>query len=411
MSTTYNVQPGDTLESIARKQYGTESASKQIAEANPGLSEPLTAGVQIITPSAPGDLPEVIPQISADNENEVAVIIEGSVFRFWEQITITRSIDAMDVINFSAPFDPEAEGFRDTFRPFTFKPMQITVGGEPLFTGTLITVNPKIENRRKTLMVGGYSLPGVLNDCTPPASSFPLEFNNQSLREIAAVMTAPFGIAVDFRAGQEDSFLRVACDPNKRVYAFLVELAKQRNLIVSSSSNGELIFWQSVEAGNPVAILIQGDKPVLSITPFFSPQEYYSHITGIEPVVVGSEGSQFTVKNERLKGVLRPINFNANDIEGAAIKEVVEAKSGRMFGNMASYTIKVSTWRDSSGNLWTPNTTVKVRAPGAMIYNDYEFIIRAVIFNRERASETATLNLVIPGSFSGQNPEVLPWEE
>lgn len=410
MSTTYKVQPGDTLETIARKQYGTETAAKQISDANPGLSATLIPGTQIITPTAPGTAPDVIPQVSANNENEVAVIIEGQTFRFWENISITRAIDSMDLVEFTAPFDSEAEGFRATFQPFTFKPLSITVGGEALFTGTLVAVDPKIENKRKVLSVGAYSLPGVLNDCTPPASAFPLEFNNQRLKEIAASIAAPFGITTEFQADQGDVFARVACNPGKRALVFLIELAQQRNLIVSSSSIGHLIFLQSVEVGNPVALLSQGDIPVLSISPAFSSQDYYSHLTGIKPVVVGTEGSQFTVKNSRLQGVVRPITFNVTDTESGGVKTAVEAKSGRMFGNMASYSVKLSTWRDTTGSLWKPNTTIKLIAPEAMIYSNYEFVIRSIVFNRDSASETATLNLVIPGSFSGKNPEVLPWE-
>ncbi len=410
MSTTYEIQPGDTLESIARKQYGNEAGAKQIEEANPGLNKTLIPGTQIITPAIPGTAPDVIPQISANNENEVAVIIEGQVFRFWESIQITRSIDAMDTVEFTAPFDAEAPGFKETFEPFSFKPLLITVGGNALFTGTMVAVTPNIQNKKKIISVSCYSTPGVLNDCTPPASAFPLEYNNQGLRDIAASLVAPFGITTEFIADQGDIFPRVACPAGAVILRFLIDLAQQRNLIISSSSDGKLVFWQSVDGGSPVAFLSQGNMPFLALSSAFSPQEYYSHITGIEPVIVGSEGSQFTVKNPRLQGVVRPFNFSASDTETGNLKTAVEAKSGRMFGNMASYSLKVSIWRDSSGKLWEPNTTIKLIAPEAMIYSEYEFVIRSIVFHRQRASETATLNLVIPGSFNGKIPEVLPWE-
>ena len=82
-----------------------------------------------------------------------------------------------------------------------------------------------------------------------------------------------------------------------------------------------------------------------------------------------------------------------------------------MFGAMASYSVALSTWRDPAGNLWAPNTTLKLQAPGAMIYNSYEFIVRSVEFSKDSTSETARLNLVLPGAFSGQIPEALPWDE
>ncbi len=411
MSTTYSVITGDTFESISRKKYGTEKEADRIARANPGVAEPLTAGTTLTVPVLP-EAPQNLQQAAdSSTDDEVAILIDGKRFRFWDKVRITRAIDTMDTVEFGAPFDADAPGFRDTFRPFSFKTVVITVGGTPLFTGTMVTVNPVLENAQKIISVSGYSLPGVLNDCTSPASSFPLEFDNQGLREIATAMAAPFGISVDFQADQGAVFERVASEPGKKVLAFLTELAKQRNLIISSSSRGKLTFLQSSEGGQPVARLQQGVAPVLSVTPFFSPQEYYSHITGIEPVVVGLAGSQFTVKNPRLLGVTRPLTFNAPDTLDADVKSAVEAKAGRMFGNMASYSVRVATWRDPSGKLWEPNTAIKLLAPDAMIYNEYEFIIRSIEFSRDRATETATLNLVIPGSFSGKVPEALPWDE
>lgn len=411
MSTTYNVITGDTFESISRKKYGTEKEADRIARANPGVAEPLTAGTTLTVPVLP-EAPQNLQQAAdSSTDDEVAILIDGKRFRFWDKVRITRAIDTMDTVEFGAPFDSEAPGFRETFRPFSFKTVVITVGGTPLFTGTMVAVSPVLENAQKVISVSGYSLPGVLNDCTSPASSFPLEFDNQGLREIATAMAAPFGISVDFQADQGAVFERVASEPGKKVLAFLTELAKQRNLIISSSSRGKLLFLQSSEGGQPVARLQQGVAPVLSVTPFFSPQEYYSHITGIEPVVVGLAGSQFTVKNPRLLGVTRPLTFNAPDTLDADVKSAVEAKSGRMFGNMASYSVRVATWRDPNGKLWEPNTSIKLLAPDAMIYKEYEFIIRSIEFSRDRATETATLNLVIPGSFSGKVPEALPWDE
>lgn len=410
MSTTYSVIAGDTFDSIARKKYGTENEADRIARANPGVAEPLTAGTVLtvpVLPSAPKDLQTQAPAADPD---ETAILIDGQRFRFWDKVRITRAVDAMDTVEFGAPFEADVPGFRETFRPFSFKPVVTTVGGSPLFTGNMVAVSPAVENSQKVVSVSGYSLPGVLNDCTPPASAFPLEFNNQGLREIATTLAAPFGLSVIFQADQGAVFERVATEPGKKILAFLTELAKQRNLIVSSTPEGALIFWQSVEAGSPVARLQEGSAPVLSVTPFFSPQEYYSHITGIEPVIVGLAGSQFTVKNPRLQGVVRPITFNAPDTLDADVKAAVEAKSGRMFGNMASYSVRVATWRDPQGELWAPNTTVTLLAPDAMVYSEYEFVIRSVEFSRESKVKTATLNLVIPGSFSGQIPEALPWD-
>lgn len=410
MSTTFRVTAGDTFARIARLRYGDAAEADRIAQANPGVVEPLTPGTQLIVPPLPG-LPEDLPGLAAATTgSEVSILINGQRFRFWETVRITRAIDAMDTLELVAPFDADLPGFRDLFRPFSFQPVAATVSDERLFAGTMVAVTPVVDNDRKTVAVSSYAQPGVLNDCTAPASAFPLEFDNQGLRDIAGALAAPFGLSIDFQADQGAVFERVAVSPERKLLAFLTDLAQQRGLLIASTVDGALQFSRPAPAGQPVAVLAADSAPVLSVTPFFSPQDYYSHITGIEPVVVGLAGSQFTVRNARLQGVTRPLTFEVTDTLEADLKAAVEAKAGRMFANMVAYDVAVSTWRTPGGALWAPNTTVKLLAPDAMIYRPYEFLIRSVVFNRGPTAETATLNLIIPGSLSGQVPEVLPWD-
>lgn len=406
----YSVRPGDTFESIARRVYGDERRARAVAQANPGVSEPLAPGTVLAVPPAPGAPADRAPQAPATVENEVALLIGGQRFRFWSDLRLTRSLDAMDTVEFSAPFEADAPGFRDTFRPFSFKTMDVTVGGAPLFTGTMVGVMPALNNDQKTIGVSGYSRPGVLNDCTAPASAYPIEFNGLDLRAIAAALAEPFGLSVVFDGPIGSAFERAAVEPGGNVLSFLSDLARQRGLVVSSTPEGALLFQQSATVGSPVAALRQGASPVLGVTPSFSPQQYYSHITGLEAVRVGTQGSQFTVRNPHLAGVVRPMTFSAPDVEGGDITDAVRAKNGRMYGNMAAYAVQVDTWRDPQGQLWTPNTTVTLEAPGAMVYSPYEFVLRSVAFDRSGSKESAELDLVLPGSFSGQTPESMPWD-
>ncbi len=410
LSTTYNTIAGDTFEIVAKKVYGDGSKGNVIAAANPGALEPLTAGISLVIPALQGAPKNLIQPAAAAGQDEVSVLIDGKRFRFWDGVQVTRSLDQMDTVEFGSPFNETDKNFREIFRPFSYKSCEVTVGGELLFTGTLVGVSPNV-GEKKTVQASCYSLPGVLNDCTPPASSFPLEFDGQGLRDIAEALITPFGLDIIFDEDQGAVFERAACNSGQRILSFLAGLAKQRNLVISSNEAGAVVFLRSTELGQPVAILEQGQSPLTKVMPSFSPQEYYSHITGIEPITIGLGGSQYTIQNPRLNGVLRPMTFDVPDTPDADVKTAVAAKAGRMFGNAASYSIEVSTWRDPQGALWTPNTTLKLLAPNAMIYSSYEFVIRSVRFNRTSKSASAVIDLALPGAFSGETPETLPWDE
>lgn len=414
---SYTTIIGDTFELIARKRYGDEQQSSRIAKANPGVNEPLKAGLTIVIPTNWSVTPsDALSSAVSNNLSEVSLLIDNKRFRFWTDIRITRSIDNMDIVEFSAPFDSNIgietlSSFRKIFKPFSFKSVVVNVGGDVLFTGIMVGINPVLENTSKIISVSCYSLSGVLNDCTAPTSAYPLEFAGLNLRDIAKTLIEPFGLDVEFTIDPGAIFDTVAIKETETVLSFLISLAKQRNLIISSTSEGKLLFQQSITIGNPVVKLFQGKSPLISVTPLFSPQEYYSHITGIEPVAIGSLGSQFTVKNPRLTNTLRPNTFKVPDTPDADVKKAVEARMGRMFGNMVSYSASVATWHDPDGNLWKPNTTVILHAHDAMVYKNYEFVIRNVDFKRDNNSESAILNLVIPGSFEGKIPDTLPWDE
>lgn len=349
-------------------------------------------------------------EVVSSNPSEVALLIEGERFRFWESIRISRSIDSIDKVEFSAPFEASNPSFKEKFRPFSYKKVSVFIGGRLLFNGVMVAVTPNITTEKKSVAISCYSIPGVLGDCTMPSSAYPLEFNNSKLDTIAKKLCAPFGIKPVFTAGIGASFERVALDPGQNILAFLTDLAKFRNMIISSTSDGKLLFQKSASSGKPVVRLFQGEPPIIEISPTFNPQEYYSHITGIEPATTKHSGSQFTVKNPKLNGVLRPDTFRVENTKKADVKEAVNAKLGRMFGNMVSYSISLATWFDPSGNLWEPNTTLKLKADDAMIYSEYEFIVRSVEFSKEADKETASMTLVLPGAFSGEIPKALPWD-
>ena len=410
MAKSYKTIQGDTFEIISRKVFGDESGSFKIERANPGLIEPFIAGVLVSIPEEPEAFRS--GSVTTNGENDVSILIDGKQIFGFSSATILRSIDSFDTISFLSPYDPNDGVQRDIYRPFSYKKIEVFIGVNAIFTGVMVNSVPVVSNDGLVVSCSGYSKPGVINDCMPLLNKKTLEYNGVGLIDISRDLVSPFGLAVVFNDDQGSIFERVAIDPTQSILNFLTGLAKQRGLIISNNNSGDLVFSKSVSSDDDVSsILKEGVLPVLSIQPFFSPQNYYSDITGIEPVFVGRTGSQYTVKNERLPGIIRPMNFTVEDTLDADIKGSCQSKIGRMFGNMASYDVDLSSWRDSNGKIWEANKIVELTAPGAMVYNGYKFIVRSVEFNMNRDSFTSRLNLVMPGAFSSEIPKALPWEE
>lgn len=343
---------------------------------------------------------------------DITISIGTRDFEHWPgEVEIKRSLDNFSTVTMTAPFEPEEAIFRETFLPFSYKPMKVLVNGELLFTGQLIGVEPVSTAKSRTVRCSGYSLPATLADSTMPSSEFPIEYGDRTLRQIAELLTKPFGInvAIEESADTGARFKRVKLRPTEKVGSFLTKLAKARGVVMRDDKLGNLVFLTSAEPGNPVVAFKEGATPTTSVAATFSPQSYYSEITGFATMKAGRRGSGFTEKNGNLPDVVRPLNFTLGDVNAGDLPGAVAAKMARMFGNMVAYVVKVPTWHDPSGLLWAPNTTATLHAPGAMVYKETELLVRDVFLMAGQDSVTASIGLVLPGAFSGEQPESLPW--
>jgi prophage tail gpP-like protein len=342
--------------------------------------------------------------------NEVTILIDGEDFRFWSDLEINRPLDSFDTFSFTAPFDPDSPLLRGTFEPFSYKPVEIKIDGELLITGVLF-IKPRLNPSDNTISCSGYSTPGVLNDCEFSPDSYPLEFDGLNLQGIANAAAEPFGIDVVFDTDPGVKFDQVAAKPGSKILSFLIGLAKQRGPLISDSPAGELVFFTPVESGAAVAAIHQDQNRFLGGDPTFNEQQYFSSVTGLSPNTTGLFSEKFTVENPHLSDVLRPHTFNIKDTTDIDIQTTVKAKAGRMFADAVGYEITVQGWRDDNADIWAANKLVKLLAPGIMVYNESELLIKSVGLKRaSEGGDTATLGLVLPGVYSGKIPEVLPWE-
>lgn len=404
--------PYDTFGAIARRNYGDHRKADLIKSANPGVDEPIIAGTAITIPPEINTEPDQSPSPSRAKLNKITLKINGKLIELWTEIRIKFSLDSMDTVELTAPHNPGDPVFRASFKPLKFSEVTVAIDGVVIFTGTLMFIDPDVSTKGRTIHASCYSRPGVLADCTPPASYLDkLQWDDTSLQIIAEKLAEPFGIKVVFNAKSDIVIKRIALNVGDKIFPILVKLAQPRGLIIGNTPSGDLLFDRPAKTGAPVANLVEGEPPFLSAKPSLNPQEYYSSITGIEPTIVKVlKGEQLPIRNPHLNGVVRPLTYTVDDVDATG-KNSVHSKMGRMFANVVSYNLILAGWRDENGNLWAPNTTVNIYAPGAMVYSPYEFLIRNVILSRSIDNgEVTELALVLPGVFDSKIPKVLPWD-
>jgi hypothetical protein len=181
MSKTHIVVSGDTFTKIAIRYYGVAAKYPQIIAANPFLTgrpkesdgTPRIVVGDIIT--IPSDTSAVAVEedettatdISADPD-ELTLKLGTDKFRYFTGYEITQNIDVFDVVNIDFPFDNERRDYRELFRPFRYRNVDMFIGGEQLFNGTILAPSPDINADSKVMTLAAYPLCGIANDCTRP---------------------------------------------------------------------------------------------------------------------------------------------------------------------------------------------------------------------------------------------------
>ncbi len=345
-----------------------------------------------------------------ERNEDVRVHLRGQEYTGWGDLEITRTLDSFSTLGFAAPFEPEQERFREDFRPFSFHDLDVTVGGEPLFTGTLNDVDPSTVPDSRTVGVSAYARPGVLAFCHMPPSSWPLEFNGLNLQRIAERLGAPWNLGVLVDGGDVGAaFDRLSMEPDADPYAFLTDIAQQRGFVVADHPDGRIWLRRSATDAAPIILrLTEGEPPLMSVGVAFSPREYFSEITAIGGARAGRPGASATVQNPHARA-LRPRCYKPDDTEAGDVPAASRAQLGRMFGAAVTYEVPLPTWRNPQGVLWEPNQVVTLEAPGAMVYRPTRMIVRTVSLKKSASEQSAVLGLVLPGVFTSEAPEVEPW--
>jgi prophage tail gpP-like protein len=425
MSRVHRVQSNDTLGSIAVRYLGTASAWPRITGANPHLANRRKAvdGSPFIFPDdmliIPEDQTENRPASAitktitlSDQEQDVSIIISGKKFTGFTGYTLNLAYDSFDTFSFQAPYDTELAEIRSAITPFAFISCEVFYHDNLLFKGILLTPDPELKGDASEITLQGYPLCGVLNDCMIPPTKYPLQCMGITMKGIADAACEPYNIPVIFAGDIGPRFTEVSIEPTDKILDFLSRLAKQRNLLFTNNEKGQLVFFNP-KTEKAFATFRESKLPLMSVKPKFNAQAFYSHITGFAKTDAYSPSMSYTFENRYLinKGIMRHHSLTIEDTETFSdLENAVKAHAGRMFADCVSYQLVCENHVNEKNEVFKKGMSVCVIAPSAMIQRETTFIARNIKLSRTVEGKTAELTLVLPGSYTGELPEVFPWE-
>lgn len=413
--TFYTVPKGSFIDTISLKAYGRDRNS-DIVEANEQLlkGRAIAAGLPQIYPGDKLWLPvddldvQEDETIEADSPDEIGIRINGKIFRGWTVTSIARSINNIaDSFSFTAPFDPD-DPDSVYLDPFTYLETDLFIGGKPYIYGRSEGWNPTLNENNTMTSISCRSRAGVIIDCTSELKG--LNFNKQTLKQIADKLLNSFGIKTEFPYGDSGIINKTKRNITDKIYSVLQGLAKKVGYIINSDRKGGIKFDKANVDGKPIFNLIQGEQPLIgSLSASYNGTERFSDYTAISQSN-GNPSNNSTAKDESIP-ISRPLIFSAKDTKQGDIATAAEWKRNRALGKSAPITAKVGTWRDKNDDLIYENEIVTLYAPKISIYNETSFLIEKVSFSKtESGGKQATLTLVLPETYTSIFPEVFPWQ-
>lgn len=379
-----------------------------IALANPGYRLGVYPnGVRILIPRDPLARLFEAADPSETDPNRVSFRIDGRLFKDFTFLSYGRTVSSIGTFSISMAYEPDELNLSR----FGYQELDILVGGEPVFRGTLTKVTPSLDES-KTLSLSGYSLPGKLASLTLPASLYPLQFKGMNIFEICERVAGAFGISVEKGENVDlEKFEDVTADHTVIAMSFLSNLAKQRGCVLSDTPEGALLVHAPSDGpALTVVELEEGQHPLVDVSTESNEERFYSSVTGVSKSVAGQFGDSFTVDNPFCEDI-RPYTFNVPDARNGGLEKAANHYAATMFATAVSYSATVEAIRSEDGLVFLPGDLVGLKAPGAMVPERYQFMARGVDVRATPTAVATQFDLVVPTAYTGRLPTSVPWAQ
>lgn len=333
--------------------------------------------------------------------------LDGETFGFFNSYSVNLHYNTVaSTFNFSIYFDPENPTHKRLLKPLTYKTCTVEHKGELLITGTILSHIFIDAPVRQLISISGYSLPGVLEDCEIP-TNMTLQTTGLSTLQIAQKLAKPFGIKVvaDTKVANEVAVAHRSSTANRdeSIRAYLSSITSQKNIILSHTPEGALLFTRANTVQDPIINFNRG-VPGTEISLSIDGQDMHSSITVVKQADVdGGNAGQYTVNNPFV-GAYRPTvkvqsSGNDNSTEKAAKNALArELKSIQL-------NVEVDRWEASpTAKVFRPNQMITVENPTIYLYNQIRWFIDSVSLQKDEKKETASLQCVLPCVYDGSVP-------
>jgi prophage tail gpP-like protein len=342
--------------------------------------------------------------------DDLALFVNGKIYRGWTDISLTRAMDAIAGA-FAISLTERWAGDGTVASQSTPWPIlngdkcRIELGGEAIVDGYVDQFRPSFSATDHTIEIQGRDKTGDLVDCS--AFHQPDQWKNQDLLQIAKILCAPFGVTVRADVDVGPPFPTIKLQQGETVFAALDRLARFRKVLLAPDKAGGVVIARAGTTRS-VTPLIQGVNILSASGSLDTTQRFSNYIVkGQTTKSTTDDGVAESHQESRVTDSdvprYRPLVLMAES--GSNPQDRATWEANVRLGRSATAKITVRGWRQTEGGtLWAPNQLVAVKS--AWLRMDGDMLIRQVTYKRNGSEGTLVeLDLVSPQAFSPEPPD------
>ncbi|CAG9248584.1 Mu-like prophage tail protein gpP [Burkholderia diffusa] len=340
--------------------------------------------------------------------DDVTLTIGGQRVAGWTAIRITRGMERIP-----ADFDIGlTQRYPNTVDVSVNEgdPCILSIDDDTVITGYVDRVTEQVDAHQHALSVSGRGKCADIVDCSAQFDSF--QFQDISTADIAAALCAPFNIHVKARVpGMIHP--QVCLNVGETPYAVIDRLCKVAQLLCYEDADGDLVIGplstDEAAGGFTLGVNVERAGYVRDMSQRFSEYRVYLVGTGIMTDIGQQPLAEYVVADD-LTPRYRPKAFIAETGDAGASVSNAHAlwECNRRIGRGNVITVTASSWRDSAGVLYTPNTLAALSLSRLKLLDGQKFTIGEVTYRRDMGGTGCDLTLMPPQAFQPEPILYLP---
>lgn len=331
--------------------------------------------------------------------------INGKDCNFFSDLNLDRKLDSIaSTFSFKVRFNGENDDHKELFRPLSYFPVEIfNSKNKIIFTGTILNHAFESNSVNNLLTLSGYSKSGILEDVTIPPSQYPLESNSRSLKEIVSRLCGFYGLKLIINDNVSNiansSFKKTTASISDTVKSYISKLTAQKNILLSHNEYGDLVMLKPNENAKPKYYF--NVENTLSMSSSFNGQSMHSEINVVRQPSNENSGSSTVDKiTNPLISVFRP---TTNTLTSGDDVDVLKAADNQLAAELKNISVKVKLF--GLFDDINPGDIVNIHNHEIYSFAYVNYMVSSISLNESVDQSTTDLELVLPETFTGNQPK------